>query len=137
MEPLSIRDRETIVKHKQAGKSGYEIAQWLMVHRQTVSRVWQQFLTTGNVTPKPKNSGRKPKITQPTMEKILSKIEKQPDTTLNGLIDKFSLPVSEAALSNRLKKEGLTYKKRHYIQTTNNETTLSKPEILGETSKKS
>jgi len=27
MEPISIRDRETIVKHKQAGKSGYKIAQ--------------------------------------------------------------------------------------------------------------
>ncbi|MDR2203166.1 MAG: helix-turn-helix domain-containing protein, partial [Nitrososphaerota archaeon] len=72
MEPLSLRDRETIVKHKQTGKSGYEIAQWLMVHRQTVSRIWQQFLTTGNITPKPKNSGRKPKITNEIMEKILS-----------------------------------------------------------------
>ena len=120
MEPISIRDRETIVKHKQAGKSGYEIAQWLMVHRQTVSRVWQQFLTTGNVEPKPKNSGRKPKITPQTMEKIFAKIEKQPDITLNGLIDEFSLPVSEAALSKRLKKSGLTYKKRLSIQKTKN-----------------
>jgi len=120
MEPISIRDRETIVKHKQAGKSGYEIAQWLMVHRQTVSRVWQQFLTTGNVEPKPKNSGRKPKITPQTMEKIFAKIEKQPDITLNGLIDDFSLPVSEAALSKRLKKSGLTYKKRLSIQKTKN-----------------
>ena len=120
MVPISIRDRETIVKHKQAGKSGYEIAQWLMVHRQTVSRVWQQFLTTGNVEPKPKNSGRKPKITPQTMEKIFAKIEKQPDITLNGLIDDFSLPVSEAALSKRLKKSGLTYKKRLSIQKTKN-----------------
>jgi transposase len=120
MEPISIRDREAIVKHKQAGKSGYEIAQWLMVHRQTVSRVWQQFLTTGNVAPKPKNSGRKPKITSEIMDKIFLKIEKQPDTTLNGLIDKFSLPVSEAALSKRLKKSGLTYKKRLSTQKTKN-----------------
>ncbi|MDR2204453.1 MAG: helix-turn-helix domain-containing protein [Nitrososphaerota archaeon] len=120
MEPISIRDRETIVKHKQAGKSGYEIAQWLMVHRQTVSRVWQQYLTTGNVEPKPKNNGRKPKITPQTMEKIFAKIEKQPDITLNGLIDEFSLPVSEAALSKRLKKSGLTYKKRRSIQKTKN-----------------
>ncbi|MDR2700188.1 MAG: helix-turn-helix domain-containing protein, partial [Nitrososphaerota archaeon] len=119
-EPLSIRDRETIVKHKQAGKSGHEIAQWLMIHRQTVSRVWQQFLTTGNVTPKPKNSGRKPKIASEIMERILSKIEKQPDITLNGLIDKFSLLISAAALSKRLKKEGLTYEKRLFSQKANN-----------------
>jgi transposase len=75
----------TVPEH--AGKSGCEIAQWLMIHRQTVSRVWQQFLTTGNITPKPKNSGRKPKITPQIMEKILLKIEKQPDITINGLIE--------------------------------------------------
>jgi transposase len=91
-----------------------------MIHRQTVSRVWQQFLTTGNVTPKPKNSGRKPKIASEIMERILSKIEKQPDITLNGLIDKFSLLISAAALSKRLKKEGLTYEKRLFSQKANN-----------------
>jgi transposase len=120
MEPISLRDREVIVKHKQAGKSGQEIAQWLMIHKQTVSRVWQQFLTTGNVTPKPKNSGRTPKITPQTMEKILSKIEQQPDITINSLIDEFSLHVSEAAMSKRLKKAGLTYKKRLSTQKTKN-----------------
>jgi transposase len=123
MEPISVRVRETIVKHKQAGKSGQEIAQWLMIHKQTVSRVWQQFLTTGNVTPKPKNSGRKPKITPEIMEKILLKIQQQPGITINGLIDDFSLQVSEAALSKRLKKAGLTYKKRLFIQKTKNEKT--------------
>ncbi len=46
------------------------------------------------------------------MEKILSKIEKQPDIIINRLIDEFSLPVSEAALSKRLKKAGLTYEKK-------------------------
>jgi transposase len=120
MEPISVRVREIIVKHKQAGKSGQEIAKWLMIHKQTVSRVWQQFLTTGNVTPKPKNSGRKPKITPQTMEKILTKIEQQPGITINELIDVFSLHVSEAALSKRLKKAGLTYKKRLFIQKTRN-----------------
>ncbi|MCL1976500.1 MAG: IS630 transposase-related protein [Candidatus Bathyarchaeota archaeon] len=121
MEPISLRVREVIVKHKQAGKSGQEIAQWLMIHKQTVSRVWQQHLTTGNITPKPKNSGRKPKITPDTMEKILLKIEQQPDITINGLIDEFNLQVSEAALSKRLKKAGLTYKKRLSIQKTKND----------------
>ncbi|MCL2135729.1 MAG: hypothetical protein FWH37_09350 [Candidatus Bathyarchaeota archaeon] len=69
-------------------------------------------------------------------KKILAKIEQQPDTTLNGLIDEFSIPVSEAALSNRLKKEGLAYKKRRSTQATNNETTLSKRETLGKKHKK-
>jgi transposase len=72
------------------------------------------------VTPKPKNSGRKPKITSEIMEKILSKIEKQPDITLNGLIDEFSIHVSEATLSKRLKKSDLTYEKRLFTQKTKN-----------------
>jgi transposase len=123
MEPIPVRIREAIVKHKQEGKSGPEIAQWLMTHKQTVSRIWQQHLTTGNITPKPKNSGRKPKITPQTMEKILTKIEQQHDITINGLIDEFNLQVSEAALSKRLKKAGLTYKKRLSIQKTKNDPT--------------
>jgi len=91
-----------------------------MIHRQTVSRVWQQYLTTGNVEPKPKNSEKNQKSPHKPWKKSSQKIEKQPDTTLNGLIDKFSLPVSEAALSKRLKKAGLTYKKRHTTQKTKN-----------------
>jgi len=73
MEPISIHNRETIVKHKQANKSGREITQWLMIHQQTVSRIWQLFLTTDNVAPKPKNSGRKPKITPQTIKKNSTK----------------------------------------------------------------
>jgi transposase len=120
MKPIPVRVRETIAKHKQTGQSGSEIAKWLMIHKQTVSRVWQQFLTTGNVTPKPKNNGRKPKINKKTMEKILTKIEQQPDITINSLIDKFNLQVSESTLSKRLKKAGLTHKKRLTTQKTKN-----------------
>ncbi len=48
------------------------------------------------------------------MERILLKIDKQPDITLSKLIGRFSLFVSEAALSKRLKKSGLTYKEVFY-----------------------
>gem|GEM_PF-405512 len=136
MEPIPVRVREAIVKYKQTGKSGSEIAKWLMIHKQTVSRVWQQFLTTGNVTPKPKNSGRKPKINKETMEKILTKIEQQPDITINGLIDEFNLQVSESTLSKRLKKAGLTYKERCSMLMAKNEPTSSKNELTGVNYKK-
>ncbi|MDR0372165.1 MAG: IS630 transposase-related protein [Nitrososphaerota archaeon] len=89
----------------------------------TVERVWSKYLKAGHYKPEPLNCGRKPKITQQTMDNILTKIKQQPDITLRELIEEFNLPLSQAALCKRLKKHGLTFKKRRSIQKTKNEPT--------------
>jgi transposase len=66
------------------------------------------------------SGGQKPLITEETMNKVVSRIKEEPDMTLLELIEEFSLPFSESALSRRLTKCGLTYKKRHSIQTDKN-----------------
>ena len=123
MKPISDRDRELIVAHKQNGKKGKEIAEWLMICEQTVSRIWRKFLTTGSYEPAPRTQGRKPKVSEDEMDAIIAKIEEQPDITLNELIEEFSLSISESALSKRLKKANLTYKKRLFIQKSKNDWT--------------
>jgi transposase len=110
--PISNEKRADIVKHMKSGESKENIAKWLFVCVRTVTRVWNKFQEVGSYEPKPPNCGRKPLVSTETMGEILSKIEEQPDITLNELIDGFSLGITESALSKRLKKAGLTYKKR-------------------------
>jgi transposase len=48
------------------------------------------------------------------MEKIREAIKEQPDITLEELVEKFKLNISISALSRKLTKLDLTFKKRHY-----------------------
>jgi arginine repressor len=43
---------------------------------------------------------------------MTEKIREQPDITLHELIDEFNLPISQSALCRRLRKLGLTFKKK-------------------------
>jgi transposase len=115
-KPISNDKRETIIKHMQVGESKENIAKWLHIHIRTVTRVWNKFKTTGSYKPEPRNSGRKPLITEETMGSVISKIKEMPDMTLLELIEEFDLPFTESALCRRLIKRGLTFKKRHSIQ---------------------
>jgi transposase len=47
------------------------------------------------------------------MERIIEKIREVPDITLEELVEEFNLKISISALSRKLKKEGLKFKKRH------------------------
>jgi len=57
------------------------------------------------------------------MNAIVKKIKQQPDITLKELKEAFDLKISQAALCKRLKKLGLTFKKRHSTQVNKKETT--------------
>ena len=112
--------RADIIRHMQAGESKADIAKWLFIHARTVTRVWNRFKSTGSYEPEPQNSGRKPLVTNETMDLVIAKIEETPDITLDELIEAFELPISESALCRRLIKLGMTFKKRHFIQKTVN-----------------
>jgi len=115
-KPISNDKREAIIKHKQAGESETDIAKWLFIHPITVGRVWKKYIETGSYEPNPLNNGRKPQVSKETMDKVVVKIQEQPDMTLQELIDEFKLGISQAALCKRLIKLGLSFKKRHSIQ---------------------
>jgi len=115
-KPISSDKREAIVKHMQAGESKEDIAKWLLIHIRTVTRVWNKYNTTGSYEPNPHKRGRKPLVTNETMDAVVEKIKEIPDITLLELIDEFDLPIGESALCRRLIGLGLPYKKRHFIQ---------------------
>jgi len=116
-KPISNDKREAIIKHKKAGESESDICKWLFIHSRTVQRVWKKYKETGSYEPNPLNNGRKPKVSKETMDKVVLKIQEEPDMTLQELIDEFDLGISQAALCKRLIKLGLSFKKRHFIRT--------------------
>ena len=119
----------------QAGESKQNIAKWLFVCVRTVTRVWNKYKTFGSYEAEPQNSGRKPLVSAETMNRITAKIKQVPDMTLLELIDEFNLPISQSALCRRLKKIGLTYKKRLSTQTAGNGKMLYKRGKLGNQTK--
>lgn len=119
--PISNEKRADLIKHIEAGASKKQVSEWLFIHERTVSRVWNKFKETGSYEPEAKNSGRKPLISEIQMEHVLERIKEQPDITLQELIDEFNLPFSQSALSKRLRKLGLTFKKRHFMQMDRND----------------
>ncbi len=114
--PISNEKRADIIKHMQAGKNKETIAKWLFVCVRTVTRVWNKFTVSGSYEPNPQNSGRKPLVSDETMNQIVSKIKEIPDITLHEIIEEFSLPISESALCKRLISLGYSFKKRQHIR---------------------
>ena len=111
-KPISNEKRADIIRHMEAGESRADIAKWLRVCSRTISRVWNKYTTVGSYEPKsPNNCGRKPMVSDETMEQVVSKIKETPDITLLELIYEFDLPISQAALSKRLINLGFKYKK--------------------------
>jgi transposase len=86
-KPISNEKRADIIRHMKAGKQKAEIAQWLFVCVRTVTRVWNKFINTGTYEAAPPNSGRKPCVSNETMDKIVAKIKETPDITLLELIE--------------------------------------------------
>ena len=124
--PTSSEKRMDIVKHMEAGESKEDIAKWLFVCVRTVTRVWDKYTATGNYEAEPQNSGRKPLVSDETMGRVVAKIKEAPDTTLSELIEELNLPIAKSALSERLIKLGMTYKKKRSIQAGGTARTLSK-----------
>jgi transposase len=118
--PLSQEKREAIVFHKINGEKENDIARWLRISKSSVTKTWKLYKTHNSVSPKLRTQGRKPAFGQETLEKIIAKIKEQPDITLLELIDKFELKISESGLSKKLNKIDLNFKKRRFLQKSNN-----------------
>ena len=103
--------REKIVYHKKAGAKNAEIIKWLRVSKNSITRIWKLYKEENTIAPKPHNKGRKPAFCDKKMEQITAKIAEQPDITLDELVEHFKLNISISALSRKLTKADLTFKK--------------------------
>ena len=113
--PLSHEIREAIIYHKKNGIKNTEISKWLRITTKSVQRTWKRYREENTIAPKPHNKGRKPAFCDKKMEQIKAKIAEQPDITLEELVEHFALNISISALSRKLSKAELTFKKRRYF----------------------
>jgi len=124
MKAVSNEDRGKIIKHKINGETEINISKWLFISPSSVTKIWALFCKTGSFLPLTHKCGRKSKVDDETMSNLLIQIEETPDITLNELIEKFELPITESTLSKRLKKLGYTFKKRCFIPKNKNDQIL-------------
>jgi transposase len=120
-KPITVEEREKIIKHKQNNEKEVDISRWLFVSESSVTKLLALYRKTGSWMPKYENCGRKPALNDTQTTQIKTEIEKSPDTTLLELIEKYNLPISESGLSRVFKKLGLTFKKRCSMQMAKNE----------------
>ena len=110
--PLSNDLRKRIIEAKLRGDTEDKIAREKEVNKSTITKLWALYRRTGSYEPRPNPNGRKPALSPQQLEQITDKINKQPDITLQELIDELSLPVCISALCRTVKnKLGFCYKK--------------------------
>lgn len=119
MKAVSNSDRMKIIKHKNNGETEEKIAKWLFISKSSVTKIWGKFQKTGKIMSEPR-IGRKPKVTEEEMEKVIEKQKEKPDMTINELIAEFELDITESGMSKKLKKAGMTFKKRQHTQKSRN-----------------
>ena len=117
MATLSEDLRERIVAAYDAGDATrQQIAERYNVSLGMVKKLLQQRRRTGDIAPRHRFSGAKPKIT-PTHERQLERLVREhPDMTLEELRDASGLSITPQAIHYALERLGLPLKKRRSIR---------------------
>ena len=123
MKPIPNEIRMKIIEHKNNGETEEKIAKWLIISKSSVTKIWSKFSKTGNLFPDTHKCGRKPKVTVEEMDKAIAKQKEKPDITINDLIAECELNITESGMSKKLKKRGITFKKRCYTPLSRSEKT--------------
>ncbi len=114
MRTLSLDLRERILtSYDRKEGTREEIAARYQVSLGMVKKLLQQRRRTGDLRPRHRYSGRKPKILGSHRQQMRSLLSKKPDLTLKELRSAVQLSCSLPAIHYALEEMGLTYKKRH------------------------
>ncbi|MDR1992278.1 MAG: hypothetical protein LBQ98_02085 [Nitrososphaerota archaeon] len=112
MRPISNEKRQMIIEAKKRGEPEKTILTKIKgISRSSITKIYKQYQKTGNHKPKP-YPGSKSKLTPKQDQQIKEQIKQTPDITINELIDKLNLNITQSGLSKHLKQMGLTFKKR-------------------------
>lgn len=91
-----------------------EIAKYFSVNESTIYRLVEERTRTGSYETRTYLRGRKPILTEKQHQDILELVQKQPDITMNEIIEILHLPVGNEAVRRFLIKQGYTYKKKSF-----------------------
>jgi transposase len=116
MRTLSLDLRERILAsydHEEGTRE--EIAGRYRVSLGMVKKLLQQRQNTGDIRPRHRYSGRKPKLLGSHRQQLRKLLDKKPDLTLKELRSQLQVSCSLPAIHYALEAMGLTYKKRHSV----------------------
>jgi len=119
MRAVTNEIRMKIIKHKNNGETEENIAKWLFISKSSVTKIWGKFQKTGKILPEAR-TGRTPKVAEEEMSQVIEKLKEKPDMTINELIVEFNFDITESGMSKKLKKSGVTFKKRQPTQKSKN-----------------
>lgn len=116
MATISTDLRERILAAYDRGEGTRDqIARRFSVSLGMVKKLLQQRRHTGNIEPRHRYSGRKPKILGSHRLELRRLLGERPDLTLEELRAALELDCSLQAIHYALEKMGLTYKKRRSV----------------------
>ena len=125
MRTLSLDLRERILaSYDREDGTREEIAVRYRVSLGMVKKLLQQRRNTGDLRPRHRYSGRKPKILGSHRQQMRKLLDKKPDLTLKELRSATQLSCSLPAIHYVLQAMGLTYKKRHSVLVSRTDQTL-------------
>ena len=117
MATLSTDLRERIVAaYDRDEGTRLQIAERFDVSLGMVKKLLQQRRNTGDIAPRHRYSGRKPKITLKHERHLLRLVRRHSDMTLEELRNAIGLDCSLPTIHYALIRLGLSYKKRHSIR---------------------
>ena len=104
--------RELLVKAYEETGNAKEVAECFGVDTSTVYRLYRQKKATGSVKLKTNKRGRKLSLSSENLSNIEKAIQKQPDITIEEIIEKLDLHVTNETVRKAVIKMGYVYKKK-------------------------
>lgn len=104
--------RKLLIEAWSKTHNAKEIAECFSVNTSTVYRLEKRMRETGSVETRTSQRGRKPALSQNDIQNIDRLIQQQPDITINEVLEKLQLHVSDEMVRKAILKLGYVYKKK-------------------------
>ena len=109
---LHNESRELLLKAWDKMHDAKKIAECFSVNTSTVYRLVNRRDKTGEWQTRTHLRGRKSALSQEQKQSIIQLVQEQPDITINEIIERLHLTVSDETVRRALIKAGYTYKKK-------------------------
>ena len=104
--------RKLLIEAWNKTHNAKEIAECFSVNTSTVYRLERRMRETGSVETRTSQRGRKPALSQNDIQNIDRLIQQQPVITINEVLEKLQLHVSDETVRKAILKLGYVYKKK-------------------------
>jgi len=118
---FSIDLRQRIIKAIEEEKlTKAEVMRIYKISRTGLNYLLSHYKATGSLNPKPHGGGRRSKFQDEDIERIKKFLNKQPDATLEEILEYSGKDASLTSVHRTLKKIGYRLKKSHYLPANKN-----------------